>query len=139
MKIFRIFRPKFFSNFLLKFVDKTRRIATSSFFIQPNIFFKRSFKKYIFFFWDVLSEKFWKFSSILVQNFSNLLFWNHQMKILRIPPLTFFKYVLVLFLRSGLYQASASQAWLWWLDLALISSQVCWLELAWLDLKPTLA
>jgi hypothetical protein len=45
---------------------------------------------------------------------------------------------------QGLEQASASQAWLWWLDLtwlkrpladlALISSQVCWLELAWRSL-----
>jgi hypothetical protein len=56
-------------------------------------------------------EIFWKFSLFLVQKFSNLFFWIHQMKIWRTPPFTLFNYVLVLFLCSCLYSESYFLKW----------------------------
>jgi hypothetical protein len=42
-------------------------------------------------------EIFWKFSSFLVQKFSNLFFWIHRLKLFRMVPFIFVKYFLVLF------------------------------------------
>jgi hypothetical protein len=68
----------------------------------PYMLFEKSYD-IILGFW---SKLFRKFSSFLVQKFSNLFFWNDQLKILRMPPFILFKYVLVLFLRSCLYSES---------------------------------
>jgi hypothetical protein len=59
MKIFRIFRPKFFPFLLFKFVGKNKKIATLTFFIDTYIFSDRRLKNHkiiIFYFLSTFLE-----------------------------------------------------------------------------------
>jgi hypothetical protein len=78
--------------------------ATLTFRVGDHIFFICSLKNHMTFFWDFWSKIFKKFSHFLFKNFltyfSGITGWNYE------ECLFFFKYVLVLFLRTCSYSKS---------------------------------
>ena len=100
--------------FLFKFLFNIFFKSKKTLFKMATLTFRVGYHKFFYAIWKIKENVFVilgqtylvifrEFSSFLVQKFSNLSFWNHQLKILRMPTLTLFKYVLVLFLRFCLY------------------------------------
>ena len=99
-----------FKYFFSLFVSNQRKtlfkIATLTFCVGDHIFFLCYLKNHMTFFWDFwlkLFENILKIFFISCSKIFKLIFCNHRLKILRLPPFILFKYSLGLFLRSWSY------------------------------------
>jgi hypothetical protein len=98
--------PNFLFKFFFQYLFQINEKHSSKWSVGDHIFLyaiwkiiRRCIRRWFCDFW---SKIFRKFSPFFAQKFSNLICWNHQLKILRMPSLTLFKYALVLFLSSCL-------------------------------------